>query len=518
MLPSMPSTAGEIPAREAEQGRRGRLGQRLFLVALLLLTAGSGASCGSNGSIASNGSSHPADGYVFDAKLSLTGTCGVSPADRVPDPGCPYPARHRPRPFSAPCGVATDRLGYIYVASSGHSNAHEGRVDVFDPRGRFVTEIELPRKISERPCRIDVDSRGRIYIAARPLAVNSVGNIDIHARPIPTAFRYAILRYAPNSYPPTAKTSYGQPIIFALTGESYGVAVDPSDDRVYVASGSVFEFTPGGRRLNTADAVQLVAVKAEGGRFTLGLGSITTKPMPFGASPASVGKALEGLSDVGGGNVAVSAGGQAGGSVRYRVTFTGKLADTEVQPLECGGARLSGGKRSCRVSTVRQGAPGGIGGGARDVDVWGRNHDLYVSSELPEGRPWLVQVFSGKGHRLLETVHGTSSDAAPPYVSIAVDQANGGFFVEDFLRHRIRLFARNRKTGRFEPVGSITHGRYLERLTEAGSDLAVDDSPRSPNHGYVFATSGPGAGHLYAFAPPKARPRAASGKSRAGGR
>jgi hypothetical protein len=381
----------------------------LLLAAAALLIAG----CGSGGVARSSGPAARDAGYSFDARLSLTGGCGVSAADRVADPGCPYRAGRRPRPFAEPCGVASDRLGYIYVSSSGRSGAHEGRVDVFDPRGRFLTEVELPAKISERPCRIDVDSRGRIYIAARPLAVNSTpANLDIHARPIPTAFRYAILRYAPRSYPPRPGISYGQPIIFALTGESYGVAVDPSDDYVYVASVPVFEFTPGGR------------------------------------------------------------------------------------PVKAGGAR------------------GGFGSGARDVDVWGRNHDVYVSTEVPEGRSWQVRVYAGRGrHRLLETVPRAPSDVAP-YHSIAVDQTSGGFLIEDFSKHRIGVFMRSRETGKLEPAGEITHGRYLEAIFEGTSDLAVDDSPRSPNRGYVFATSGPGPGHLYAFAPLRPRTQATGPRAR----
>ena len=120
------------------------------------------------------------DQHVFDATLSLTGDCTVSSFDEVPDPGCPGPA-HPSAPFFNACGVATDRLGDIYVASVPYTNSGylPGRIDVFDPEGRFLTEIE---GVPHRACRLAVDSQGRIYSA-----------------PIESG---KVIRYAPKSFPP----------------------------------------------------------------------------------------------------------------------------------------------------------------------------------------------------------------------------------------------------------------------------------------------------------------------------
>jgi DNA-binding beta-propeller fold protein YncE len=398
--------------------------------------------------------------------------------------------------------VTTDRLGYIYVASSGENDKHEGRIDVFTPAGRFVTEIVPPAKISERPCRIDVDSRGRLYIAARPWAVDSQPEIDIHAQPHSTAIRYAILRYAPSSYPPTARTSYGLPIIFVLGGESYGLAVDPSTDHVYVANGPVFEYSPRGKLLNAADAVQRLTVDAKGGTFTLNLSGNVTGPIRSRAPAVAVEKAIAALYIVGRGNVKVSAArGRLGDPASYTVTFTGDLRDSEREEMTCSDSHLKDGG-SCAVTTISKGDYGDIGGNGRDVDVWGKSHEIYVSAEDVERHEWVVNIYGGRDHRLNETIHAASADPGAPYPAIAVDQANGDVYVEDFKRHRINEFRRNRKSGKFELFASIEHGRFLERVLYAGSDLAVDGSPESPNQGYLFATSGAGKeSHLYAFAP-----------------
>lgn len=448
----------------------------------------------------------PAERHAFDARLSLRGECVGSRSDSVVDPGCPYRRGHEPRALSKPCGVATDRLGYVYIASSGPEGEHEGRIDVFDPGGSFVTEIELPPRISERPCRIDLDRSGRIFIAARPWAQPSQPDIDVEAHPHAKNFRYGILRYAPDSWPPMAGIRYGEPTLFALAGESYGVAIDPSNGHVFVASGPVVEYAPNGDLLNTANQVQEVAMFAEEGSFALALAGYTTKQIPYGATAARTQAALEDLPSVGSRNVTVMVDDglrSFNGLVRYKISFVGELGDTsEVQQVECRGSRLIGKVKTCTATMIRRGSSGAIGLSSRDVDVWGRNHDIYTSAESPAGGEWVVRIYDGETHRSIETIRGASADPSGPYPSIAVDQVNGDLYVEDFKSHRIKRYVRNEGSGKFELVASIRHGSFLNRVEGAGSDLVVDSSPQSPNCGYVFATAETGTtDHLYAFAP-----------------
>jgi len=85
--------------------------------------------------------------YVFEPVLSLTGGCKTSALDEVPDPGlCPIPpgtvypepgADHPSGSFKSPA-IAIDEYGDIYVANVAEK---EGRIDVFSPKGIFITEF-----------------------------------------------------------------------------------------------------------------------------------------------------------------------------------------------------------------------------------------------------------------------------------------------------------------------------------------------------------------------------------------
>jgi hypothetical protein len=168
--------------------------------------------------------------HVFEPTLSLTGDCTTSSVDPVPDPGCPGGA-HPPKPFNDACGAATDRLGYIYVASGvDHLSQHEDRIDVFSPEGGFVTEIDTGAEGLKLACRLAVDSTGRIYVNARGIGETS-----------------RIARFTPKTYPPAAEEeAYGAAEPFGAEGAVSGVAIDPANDRVYIARGAVLEYTPEG--------------------------------------------------------------------------------------------------------------------------------------------------------------------------------------------------------------------------------------------------------------------------------
>lgn len=158
-------------------------------------------------------------GHTFNAGLALTGGCSTSAADPLPDPGlCPgvLGVDHPPEEFDEPAGVAIDSNGFIYVASVGEyepeTGTSQGRIDIFDPNGGFVTEIEN----KYLPTDLAIDSLGHVY---------AVQNAIYHPD--------TLVRYTPSSYPPTTTTTYSSPIVLASGGESVSsIAIDPSNDHL----------------------------------------------------------------------------------------------------------------------------------------------------------------------------------------------------------------------------------------------------------------------------------------------
>jgi hypothetical protein len=167
--------------------------------------------------------------HVFDPTLSLAGNCGESTVDPVPDPGCPG-GNHPPKgAFDSPCGVATDRHGYIYVASGAQSvpAGTGGRIDVFNAQGEFL--VDIPSEF--QPCNLAVDSVGNLYVGEYRGKRASL--------------------YKPSSFPPVASTTYTRSVIYdpADHGNPAGelclnvrsVAVDPSDDHLYIGHDCLVE-------------------------------------------------------------------------------------------------------------------------------------------------------------------------------------------------------------------------------------------------------------------------------------
>ena len=113
---------------------------------------------------------------------------------------------------------------------------------------------------------------------------------------------------------------------------------------------------------------QQVTVKATSGSFSLaftspkpGSTTVTTPNVSATATAGEVQSVLEGLANIGAGNVAVSGGpGDSGGTTPYVVTFEGKFADTNVRPLSTTNVDLSGGVPSSSVSTKTLTEGGGV--------------------------------------------------------------------------------------------------------------------------------------------------------------
>jgi hypothetical protein len=178
-------------------GARGVLGTLVFAIALIGVTS----------------SAQAASTYTLDPVLSLTGSCKTTSKDTVEDPACPGGV-HPPKPFKSPQGVTTDFHGDIYVASfGGKESGEEGRIDVFNPEGFFITELLEPAG----PRDVAVDSKGNLYVSQR------------HGK---------IMRYEPSSYnPEEGKIAYGKApvLVVELVGAFLNsLAISPSDDHLFV--------------------------------------------------------------------------------------------------------------------------------------------------------------------------------------------------------------------------------------------------------------------------------------------
>lgn len=97
----------------------------------------------------------------------------------------------------------------------------------------------------------------------------------------------------------------------------------------------------------TGNEIQTVTVSATGGTYTLKFRGYTTGNIAYNASAATIQTALEGLTSIGSGNVAVS------GSGPYTIEFQGALAETDVAQLVPNGASLTGSSRKATVATTR---------------------------------------------------------------------------------------------------------------------------------------------------------------------
>lgn len=158
-------------------------------------------------------------GHVLDPTLSLIGGPGTSAIDPVPDPG----SQHPEKPFNDPCGVATDAYGDIYVANGASSTSHsvgeetqfEGRIDIFDASGEFITELSNVHW----PCSLAVSSSGQVFV--QQFWTNNV------------------VRYDPTLYEPAVgKITYAQtPIEITGGAGAGGLALNPSNEDLYLTKG-----------------------------------------------------------------------------------------------------------------------------------------------------------------------------------------------------------------------------------------------------------------------------------------
>jgi hypothetical protein len=111
---------------------------------------------------------------------------------------------------------------------------------------------------------------------------------------------------------------------------------------------------------------QRLTVSATAGTYTLTFAGQTTTPLAPNASAATLQSALEALSSIGAGNIAVTGGpGDGAGTTPYTLTFGGTLADSNVEQLSSDPALLTGGSQSANPETTLEGRAEGFEGAAQ---------------------------------------------------------------------------------------------------------------------------------------------------------
>lgn len=111
---------------------------------------------------------------------------------------------------------------------------------------------------------------------------------------------------------------------------------------------------------STTDEVQTVTIDATGGTFTLTYSGQTTGAIAYNASTSTVVAALEALSNIGSGEVVVTGGpGSSGGGTPYAVTFTGTLANTNLDAMTANAGSLTGGAATATIDTLVAGGATG---------------------------------------------------------------------------------------------------------------------------------------------------------------
>lgn len=160
--------------------------------------------------------------FILNPVLSLTGGCTTSLIDPIPDPPVTEceAGDHPPASFSSPRAVVTDAEGNIYVASYGSTakEGKEGRIDIFDPDGFFISELKV-----EGPVQIAVDSKGILYVLERPFAF------------------IRLSRYTPTVYKPTEGEIQYNPsptvVQESFVGSFASIAVNPANDHIFIHNG-----------------------------------------------------------------------------------------------------------------------------------------------------------------------------------------------------------------------------------------------------------------------------------------
>jgi hypothetical protein len=164
--------------------------------------------------------------YGYDPLFSLIGNCSTTAVDPVPDPGCPGGAHPPSNNFKRPAGVGIDAYGNEYVAVQGNESGTEGRIDIFDDQGNFISEMADP-------------------FGPQSVAIDKLGTLYVYEGGVGTSYN-EVARYYPVNYAPeVGQIDYSpgsRQVIASSSGFNGSVAIDWSTDRLFLNLFSVQEY------------------------------------------------------------------------------------------------------------------------------------------------------------------------------------------------------------------------------------------------------------------------------------
>jgi hypothetical protein len=435
---------------------------------------------------------------------ALLSLCGWAPSAQA-GPPTHLPLGPVVEGLNHACGVAVDSQGNLYASSAG-----ESKIKIFTPSDREHPVAEIVN--TNEPCSLAVDSNGRLYVSEK-----AVGKV---------------VRYTPTTYPFAGVPSYGVSEPIDESEEAQGIAVEPTDNRLYVAEGDRIAMFNAAGTPGINEEQFLSTFNATGGTYKLVFkGKETETPIKFDAENSEIQAALESLTTIGSENVSVTEGNF--GKTDHRVTFQGALGGTNVEPLQANTSGLSG---SLAIEIKVDGFNGHIGEGVL-VDATGvaaytsvvekgipPKEDRYVLASDASAKK--IKVFSGPDVRQLKLrneIGGVNQDGNPGTpdqtlgfgvagASVTVDPGNGDSATQKCENpisgqactagHFFFYDASHEVVDEFE-----ANGRYLDQFADpAFADaepmaIAVERSG-GPNDGTIYVTSGNGAGaKLLAFGP-----------------
>ncbi len=299
-----------------------------------------------------------------------------------------------------PKGVAIDEYGNRYVSSYGPESGNEGRIDIFDSTGNFITEIDDPNG----PKAVAVDSEGNLYVSEA----------------VPGQGSGTLSRYEPTvPYEPQAGTiAYEEPPILITNESTFNgrLAVNRTNDHLFVnMGGEVWEYAAAAEENELLDT-------------TIGKGQFDNFP-------------------------------------RYGVS------------------------------------------GALAIDAAQRR--IYAEDHDPSNGNVVLVFDLSPPHTLVGTIDGTSTPTGKftaettAGMALAVEESTGHLFVGDMLPakkvYELEINGGSELTESY--VSTITHG--FQPL--GWPQIAIDNSPKSPNLGYLFVPSSESApGRSLAFKPKEA--------------
>jgi DNA-binding beta-propeller fold protein YncE/Tol biopolymer transport system component len=240
--------------------------------------------------------------------------------------GAPLGAPRDPEATALASVIAVAPSGVLYVYS-----IEQKRILGFDPSGAEL--VSLDEEGNAEGMAFDAGT-GALYVS-HPGAV-SVVSVPGPGPHVVTASEW-VGEVAPTS------------AVLHATVNPEGAATEYHFE--YGTTAAYGESTPVSAPLTAVNEVQSVSLTATGGVFTLSFKGEPSAPIPFNATAAEVEAALEGISSLGTGQVAVA--GEPGGP--WSVQFTGTLAGRDVPELGTDASALTGPEPGAAVATTTPG-------------------------------------------------------------------------------------------------------------------------------------------------------------------